>query len=258
MTFVELNQEPEIGLECRKAAITGGQVQLYSFNLDEEAGLLPDMMELLSGDEVARARSFKLPKHGQRFAAARAFLRTVLGGIAGESPDALRFEYGPRGKPALSPENGLPDLRFNLSHSGDRALLAVALGLDLGVDVEMRREGLALSHMSEIAFNQREREWLDGHEPAAREQAFFRMWTLKEAVLKVRGEGLAEGLKKYWVLPGSLGQAQVRDYGAGTPLQGWVATSFALGNDFQAAVAWHDEKRCKNYSLVDIVPIKWG
>ena len=112
------------------------------------------------------------------------------------------------------------------------------MGLELGVDLEMPREGLALSNMAELAFNRCERQWLDGHDVASREFAFFRIWTLKEAVLKVSGEGLAEGFRKYCVLPGSLGTAQVLDQASGNELPGWTARSSLLGNGFQAAVAW--------------------
>jgi hypothetical protein len=74
-----------------------------------------------------------------------AILRAVLARYLDEDPEALRFATAPGGKPQLAerPER----LRFNLSHSGELVLVAVAT-VEIGVDVqrvEPRRSHLAIA-----------------------------------------------------------------------------------------------------------------
>ncbi len=92
----------------------------------------------LSSDELARAARFHFERDRTRFSVARAALREILAHYLGTSPAEIAFVYGDHGKPALAPPYG--DLRFNLSHSHDLALCAVARGSEVGVDVERIRE----------------------------------------------------------------------------------------------------------------------
>src|SRR5207253_323259 len=92
----------------------------------------------LAPDEQARAARFYRPEFGRRFAVARGVLRTLLARYAGAEPAAVRFAYGPQGKPALA-EPGGTSLRFNVSHSGELAYYAFAWGREVGIDVERIR-----------------------------------------------------------------------------------------------------------------------
>jgi 4'-phosphopantetheinyl transferase len=73
-------------------------------------------------------------------------------------------------------------LRFNLSHSGDVTLVAVARDTEVGVDVERIRPVI---EMQAIA-----RRWL-GRDDIADEPEFFRVWTRHEAMVKALGIGLS-------------------------------------------------------------------
>src|ERR1700750_2685901 len=76
--------------------------------------------DVLDDAERARAARFAHAREGRRWAAARAALRAVLGERLGLEPALVRFTYGPRGKPAAE------GVRFNLSHAGPLALIAVS------------------------------------------------------------------------------------------------------------------------------------
>jgi 4'-phosphopantetheinyl transferase len=138
----------------------------------------------LSDEEQARAARFLLERDRRRFVASHAALRRILTRYLG--PVAPRFADGPHGKPFL---DGAA-LRFNLSHSGELALVAVADGREVGVDVEAVRE-LDLAGMARVSFSPRERAALFALPPDERLPAFFRCWTRKEAHLKATGFGLA-------------------------------------------------------------------
>ena len=106
----------------------------------------------------------------------------------GTNPGNLQFTYGPRGKPRLV--NAPIDARFNLSHTEDRALIAVAIGREVGVDIEQTRTIDDLSGVAEQSFSSAEREQLRHTLPESRLEVFFRIWTRKESFIKAVGDGM--------------------------------------------------------------------
>ena len=114
-----------------------GTVDVWSASLEPPAPLDAHLPGYLSPDERERAERFVFARDRDRFVAGRAFLRLLLAQYLGCEPRALRFRYGPHGKPALADERS--DLRFNLAHSGTLAVCALARGSELGVDVERLR-----------------------------------------------------------------------------------------------------------------------
>jgi len=99
----------------------------------------------------------------------------------------LDFACAELGKPYLPV---LPNLCFNLSHSHEIGLVAVAWGFEVGVDVERLRPLPECLSIAGRFFPPGELESLLEVPPDARESEFFRRWTRIEAVLKARGVGL--------------------------------------------------------------------
>jgi 4'-phosphopantetheinyl transferase len=145
--------------------------------------------ELLSADERARADRFARAEDGDRWAYARTVLRTLLAAYADADPCELRVVEGPHGKPVLAAP-GPPALRFNLSHSGETALIAVALEREVGVDVEQPRRAVDHVAIARRVLGEAEAQWLAALDPADREHEFLRAWVRWEAVLKCRGTGI--------------------------------------------------------------------
>ena len=115
-----------------------GEDEVHVWRIALDCGDGDSLRSGLSSDELARAARFHFERDRTRFSVARAALREILAHYLGASPDEIAFVYGGHGKPALAPPHG--DLRFNLSHSHDVALCAVARGREVGVDVERIRE----------------------------------------------------------------------------------------------------------------------
>ena len=153
----------------------------------DDAAAVEGAGEVLSEDERARAQRFVFDVHRRRFIAARAWLRRCLAERLGRPAASLRFEYGPVGKPALA---GTDRLRFNLSHSGRYALLAVTEGAEVGVDIEHVRPLSDMEALAERVFSAAERAALAAVPADRRVEAFFAGWTRKEAYIKARGEGI--------------------------------------------------------------------
>jgi 4'-phosphopantetheinyl transferase len=144
-------------------------------------------LALLSEDERARARRFVFDVHRHRFVACRAWLRTLLADRLGRAPEALRFEYGPVGKPALA---GGGPVRFNVSHSDRYGLVAMTDGAEVGVDIERLRPLRDMDALAERVFSPAERAALERVAADQKLDAFFAGWTRKEAYIKARGEGI--------------------------------------------------------------------
>ena len=185
----------------------------------------PEAYAVLSPDEQARADRFCRPADRTRFAASHAALRQILAAYLpdGPHPSALRFRVAEQGKPQLVMPSGAPDLRFSLAHSGSLALVAVALGREVGVDVELERPLPDVLRLAGRVAAPHEQEALQRLDARARVRAFFQLWVAKEAVLKARSTGLHADPRR--VLLDGLGTGAVRLRDAG--LDGGLGDSAA-------------------------------
>jgi len=152
------------------------------------------LVALLDHGEQERVQRLRRPEDQDRFRLGRAALRQVLGAWLDRDPAALRFRYGPHGKPAL---DGVVDAapHFNVAHSGNLILLAFHASSPVGVDVEQQRPDLAWAPLARRVLTPAECRLLERLPPERRPEAFLAAWCRLEARLKARGEGLA-GLER--------------------------------------------------------------
>lgn len=215
-------------------------VEVWDFALDLDAAGTARLAGFLDADERARAARFRFERDRCRWTVARGFLRQKLGERLDIPPGAVRFRHGPRGKPALwDPPAGAAadDLRFNLSHSGGRALCALAGGREIGVDLECGEHlGNDLHALAARIFSPPALTRWRGLPAGARRTAFLCAWTRKEAFLKATGEGLVDDLGAVEVAfePGAPAQL-VSAPGAGAG-QGWRMVDLPLGEGWAGAL----------------------
>ncbi len=217
------------------------EIHLWFVFQDEirDAALLEEYRGLLTSDEEARRRRFIVERARHEFLVARALVRTTLSRYRDGDPRGWRFEKNEHGRPDLVPDQlGSPALRFNLSHTKGLMVLAVALGRDLGVDVEDTRrhtDGVAIADR----FFSRD-EVMDLHRLPAHHQQdrFFDYWTLKEAYIKARGMGLALPLGgfTYRLLQGPPPRIEFAPEVADLPAE-WQFALFSPSTRHRAAVA---------------------
>lgn len=148
----------------------------------------PAALAALAPQERSRAERFHFERDRRRYLAARAALRGLLAAHLGTTAGELRFTEGPQGKPRLVDP---PDCRFNLSHSGDLALIAIGGDAELGVDLEELAPMPDAVALARLHYTAAEREALECLPPEGRDAGFLRLWTRKEACLKALGTGLS-------------------------------------------------------------------
>ncbi|HEX8067413.1 MAG TPA: 4'-phosphopantetheinyl transferase superfamily protein [Thermoleophilaceae bacterium] len=192
---IEAGAPPETGGEPRLRA-DGVHVWIASLEAPPDEAVLSD-------DERERAGRYAVEGAKRRFVNARTALRRLLAAYVDADPAALVLRQAPcvhcgepHGKPFLAePATGW--LRFNLSHSGERAVVAVVHGREVGVDVEEATAERRLDPIPQRWFTPEEAASLEPLAGEARLAAFYRLWTRKEAYLKATAEGIGGSLAKF-------------------------------------------------------------
>jgi 4'-phosphopantetheinyl transferase len=214
-----------------------------------EAAYLRRLEQHLSADERERASRFRFARDRDRFVGTRGLLREILALYLNAPPERLSFNYGAHGKPFLTGEHST--LRFNVSHSSDAMLLAVAHLREVGVDVEgVRNIGLAVDELGDTVLSEPEKQALARFRGADRRTTFLRFWTLKEAFIKADGRGVSLPLARIDVSAPE-GRVAVSNEATGewrtcsrwelrtlAPVPGYVAALAAEGQDWRLAL-WH-------------------
>ncbi len=171
-----------------------GEVHVWAVPLGGDAD---PFAKLLSPPELQRLERFRFMDHRRRFQIGHGALRVILGGYLGQPPETVAFVHGPRGKPYLAhAPAGSAGPFFNVSHSGKLALVGVA-NTELGLDLEKIRHLESLNEIARRHFSESEFTALDALPGDARQLAFYRCWTRKEAYIKALGEGLSMPLDTF-------------------------------------------------------------
>lgn len=217
---------------CPVRTVIDGSVYIVQLALDRHrdgARFLP----LLDFDERTRAAAFKFKRDRRRFAVAHGLMRIVLGSLIDVAPEQLRFRLHPNGKPMLDNDSSV---EFNLSHSGERAVLAVTRGREVGIDIEQERP-IDPCALARSFFAAGERKALDAMAAADRLGAFFKVWTRKESFVKALGAGLSFPLDGFTVsLDDDAEQLLVDCTAAPSELRRWRMTRVPTVDGYAAAI----------------------
>jgi 4'-phosphopantetheinyl transferase len=179
-------------------------VHVWRASLDLAEHQIHHLRRALTPDELETAGRFRFQRDRRRYVVAHGVLRDILSRYLAAEPRQLRFRFGPHGKPALTGAFGADGLAFNLTHSRELALCAVARGRDIGIDLEFAQADLSHERIAEQFFSPPEIEEFRTLPQEVRIEAFFNCWTRKEAYLKAKGDGLMAPLDQFSVslIPG--------------------------------------------------------
>jgi 4'-phosphopantetheinyl transferase len=217
-------------------SMQAGAVHVWAWNYHCSTESLKRYISLLSPEECLRMQRFHFERDRIQYAVCHAVLRIVLGQYIGLPPSSFCFDQNEFGRPHLAPPAAASGLTFNLSHTRHIALLAIATGITLGVDVEQIHP--IESGLVEQYFSSQEQTALKALEGEDRLKGFYNCWTRKEAILKAEGNGLKVRLDAFDVSLNPKEQATVLGVRAGAGLMSnWHLTELRPAPGFVGALA---------------------
>jgi 4'-phosphopantetheinyl transferase len=209
------------------------RVYVWTWDLDRPPVPACILKQWLADDEVARAQRYRFPADRLRYITGRGLLRWMLGRRLRLDPRDVEFRYGAQGKPHLASAHRL---EFNVSHSENILVAAIASGARVGVDVEVVRPLDDADTLVREVLCERERRQLA--DPSGSPLDFYRFWTAKEALLKATGMGLSSSPRDVQVRSFSDGRiAFAAPLVGATGFQGWLLDVAVPGGSGQATVA---------------------
>jgi medium-chain acyl-[acyl-carrier-protein] hydrolase len=220
----------------RVPPLAENEVHVWRIDLDENVEKICRLEGLLSPDERERAGRFHFRQDRERFIVGRGALRSLLGNYLKHEPAEIALWYNSHGKPSLKRTADDIDLRFNLAHSGGQALIALAVGRSVGVDLERIRTDVECAELAERFFSPRESAALSALRVTERVGAFFACWTRKEAYVKAHGIGLTLPLDRFSVSLDEPARLLSTEHDP-SALDRWELHDLDLGSGYAGALA---------------------
>jgi 4'-phosphopantetheinyl transferase len=246
----------EIAFEDRRTVtprveISPADVHVWGFMLDTDRADSAHLAHYLSEEEQERATRLVSGPLRRRFMAAHAALRVVLSRYCGQDPKRLLIRRTSKGKPFLGDDTAL---RFNLTHSHGRALIAISGDRDVGIDLEKIRPEVDVVSLARRFLSDSDQAFITNGDPQRCHERFMQIWVAREAVLKAEGEGItfplhhdhfrfsSDGTEAYLIR----GRDESKD--ANVPIRfltlesGWVGAVAAEGTSW--TVKYWDSAEC--------------
>jgi 4'-phosphopantetheinyl transferase len=228
-----------------RPALSIGEIHVWTARLVDEHRGTADLLPILSREERAQAAQFAFERDRMRFIQAHGVVRQILSYYFDADPAALTFARNHHGKPYLTPRANGPNLQFSVSQSSNCCMLAVRFDHPIGIDVEKVRDLPRAIDIVQSYFTPAESRALAALRGTARRDAFFALWTHKEATVKGLGMSLATHLGRIeFDLDTACGLRLVAWDGDQSVAQKWSIVRLDPAPGYVAAVASAPPMRC--------------
>jgi 4'-phosphopantetheinyl transferase len=191
----------------------------------------------LDARDRERAARFKFPADRARFILGRGMLRECLGHYLEQPPESIELGYTDLGRPIFPSDE---TLQFSISHTQDLVGVALTEGAQIGIDLEAISPHLDLIELAERIFSPDDLMVFQAYAVRERVAAFYRAWTRKEAYLKARGEGIAEGLQQISVSMAPEEVLSITDSRQASASGKWHLISLPLPGGYAGTLACDD------------------
>jgi 4'-phosphopantetheinyl transferase len=228
-----------------RPALSIGEIHVWTARLVDEHRATADLLPILSREERAQAAQFSFERDRVRFIQAHGVVRQILSNYSGADAATLTFARNRHGKPYLIARVNASNLQFSVSRSSNCCMLAVRLDHSIGIDVEKVRDLPRAIDMVQSYFTSAESKALSALRGAVRRDAFFALWTHKEATVKGLGISLAAHLGRIeFDLDPAGGLRLVAWDGDQSVTQKWSVVRLDPAPGYVAAVASAHPIRC--------------
>lgn len=171
-------------------------VHIWVIDLNITEDEISFLKNVLSEDEIIKASKFRFQKDKNCSIITRGALRILSSKYLDLKPEDIVFEYGEFGKPDFKMNT---KLKFNISHSGDMAIIGFVLHDDIGVDIEHMKSDFDVLDIASNYFSNSEIDSLKKLPIENYVKGFYRCWTLKESFIKAKSLGLSFPLDSFSV-----------------------------------------------------------
>ncbi|SDX49967.1 4'-phosphopantetheinyl transferase [Marininema mesophilum] len=150
---------------------------------------LTPYLSILDEEEKCVFHRYKVDHKKVEFLLGRLLLKGVLAKKLRVSPHEIAFSKNEYGKLFLI-QNSEPAIHFNLSHTKGLLACVVTKGVEVGIDVEGTEED-HLEVMKTVFVDQEISYIQNQKDLQHQKEAFYLIWTRKEAVMKAIGKGFS-------------------------------------------------------------------
>jgi len=179
-------------LACRfQPVLKENSIHIFSArynNLERHSRIL---LNSVNREDQKTASAFRNPAESNKYLFRHGLLRIILAHYTNQKPEMVRLKTGKNGKPELDLKRDHTDVLFNLSHTSDMVLIGVTRKHRIGIDIVHMDTAYRFHDIAEYMLTPAEKAGMQRIEPVLRYQIFFRLWAIKEAVLKATGSTLS-------------------------------------------------------------------
>lgn len=213
------------------------EIHLWKLQISKFKPYYEDFWNTLSESEKEKANKFRFNKDKICNVLARGVLKKLLYSYC--NTNSLFIQYTKYNKPYI---NDLNNVRFNISHSKNYIIIAIAKNIDLGVDVEFINKNAVHEDVSKSFFSTEEQYELSMLKDSEKTEGFYRCWTRKEAFIKALGTGLSFPLDKFVVSLHPYKAELLKTKWDENEKKQWLLKSFTPNPDYVGAIATKAKK----------------
>lgn len=205
---------------------TGNNADIWRICVSENLAFCNSFLAAMQPEEISRANRYFYTADRNRYIISRGALRSILGKYLNQPPASIKFGVGINKKPYIINND---EVHFNVSHSGNWVLLAIANSA-IGADTELIKDDFDYHEIIKENFSLHEINYINQNQLP---HCFYKLWTRKEALLKATGKGIDDNLK---LIP-ALNGAHTIDGVLISSTAHWIVNSFMLYEQYAASVA---------------------
>jgi 4'-phosphopantetheinyl transferase len=189
--LVDISRKESLHPDGFPTCIQKDRIHIWSAGYEDLDRHFRVLAGVIRPEERDVASTFTNTDDTRKYLLRHGVLRSLLAHYTHQDPEQVAFVTGENGKPALDPKGGYADVFFNLSHTSDKILIGVTRNRRIGVDIVKMEPSYPFQKSADYILTPAEKRSLRSVEPTLRYQVFFRIWAIKEAILKTTGGTLA-------------------------------------------------------------------